>query len=145
MLVTGYNLVRGQAVAAFHEAFARRYKRPAPQTVSLVSLLRHIERRERLPHQVAQVTGLPALWRVCDDGDGAARMLFGLLLQRMNWMQNWNPYLYFVLPDEVTFNHGAHLQLRLGPDLYADMTAVFGHMRQMSSDHYHHTFTVSQV
>jgi hypothetical protein len=145
MLMTGYNLARGRAVVAFREAFTNRYGRPQPQAVSIVELLRHIERKERLPHKVVEVTGFPDLWRVCGDHEGLGRMLFGLFFRRMNWMQNWNPYIYFVLPEAVTFNNAAHLGLRLAPGVYADMTEVFGQMRQVMSDHYHHNFTVSQV
>ncbi len=145
MLMTGYNLVRGPAVEAFREGVTRRYSLPEPETVSVVALLRAIERKDRLPHKVVQVTGFPELWRVCEDREGVGRLLFGLFFRRMNWLQNWNPYIYFVLPDEVTFNDAAHLYLRLSSDVYADMTAVFGQMRQVSSDHYHHNFTVSQV
>jgi len=145
MLMTGYNLVRGPAVEAFRATLTHRYHRPEPETLSAVALLRHIERKERLEHKVIQVTGFPDLWRVCDDDEGLARMLFGFFFRRMNWLQNWNPYIYFILPADVTFNNAAHLYLRLSSDVYADMTAVFGQMRQVSSDHYHHNFTVSQV
>ena len=145
MLMTGYNLVRGRAVDEFRAAFTHRFSLPEPETMSAISLLRHIQRQRPLPHKVVQVTGFPDLWRVCPDADGLARMLFWLFFERMNWLQNQNPYIYFILPDEVTFNDAAHLYLRLSPDLYADMTAVFGHLRQITSDHYHHNFTVSQV
>jgi hypothetical protein len=145
MLMTGYNLVRGRAVDEFREAAGRRYGLRQPETLSVIALLRHLERRQVFPHRVVQITGLSALWRVCPDGEGLARMLFDLFFRRMNWLQNQNPYLYFLVPDEVSFSYGQHLSLRLSPDLYADMTAVFGHMRQVSSDHYHHNFTVSQV
>jgi hypothetical protein len=145
MLMTGYNLVRGRAVDEFRAAFTLRFRLPAPETLSVVSFLRHLQRQQPFPHQVVQVTGFPDLWRVCPDADGLARMLFRLFFERMNWLQNQNPYVYFILPDGVTFNEAAHLCLRLSPGLYADVTAVFGHMRQLSSDHYHHTFTVSQV
>lgn len=145
MLQTGYNLVRGQAVAAFRAAFTRRFDQPEPETLSAVSLLRHLYRKSSLPHKVVQVTGFHELWRVCPDPDALTRLLFRLFFERMNWLQNENPYIYFILPDEVTFNDAAHLYLRLSPNLYADMTAVFGHMRQIASDHYHHNFTVSQV
>ena len=145
MLMTGYNLVRGRATVEFREAFARRFRVPEPETLSAVSFLRHVQRQQPLPHQVVQVTGFPDLWRVCSDPDGLARMLFRLFFERMNWLQNQNPYVYFVLPDQVTFNEATHLYLRLSPNLYADVTAVFGHMRQITSDHYHHNFTVSQV
>ena len=145
MLMTGYNLVRGRATAEFRQAFAHRFRVPEPETLSAVSFLRHVQRAQPLPHRVVQVTGFPDLWRVCPDADGLARMLFRLFFERMNWLQNQNPYVYFVVPDPVTFNEATHLSLRLSPNLYADVTAVFGHMRQLSSDHYHHNFTVSQV
>lgn len=145
MLMTGYNLVRGRAVDEFRAAFSRRFDLPEPETLSVISLLRHVQRRQPLLHRVVQVTGFPDLWRVCPDVDGLARVLFRLFFERMNWLQNQNPYIYFVLPDQVTFNAAAHLYLRLSPQLYADITVVFGHMRQISSDHYHHNFTVSQV
>jgi len=63
----------------------------------------------------------------------------------MNWLQGKNYYIYFAVPDQITFQNAMHLHLRLSADLYADMTAVFGHMTQESSDHYHHSFNVSQV
>lgn len=145
MLLTGYNLVRGRAIEEFRAAFAHRFELPAPETLAAVSLLRHLYRKSSLPHQVVQVTGFHELWRACPDHEGLTRLLFRLFFERMNWLQNENPYIYFILPDKVTFNDAAHLCLRLSPDLYADMTAVFGHMRQITSDHYHHNFTVSQV
>jgi hypothetical protein len=53
---------------------------------------------------------------------------------------------YFFVADDVPFQYGQHLTLRLSAGVQADMTAVFlGHTRQISSDHYHHNFTVSQV
>lgn len=142
---TGYNLVRGRVVDEFQDAFRRRYNLPEPETLSAIALLRQIQRQQPLPHKVIQVTGFPDLWRVCPDGDGLARMLFRLFFRRMNWLQNQNPYLYFLVPDEVAFQYGQHLLLRLSADVQANMTAVFGHMRQVSSEHYHHNFTVSQV
>ena len=145
MLMTGYNLVRGRAAVEFRGAFTRRFRVPKPETLSVVSFLRHVQRAQPLPHRVVQVTGFPDLWRVCPDAKGLARMLSRLFFERMNWLQNQNPYVYFVLPDQVTFNESTHLYLRLAPNLYADVTAVFGHMRQITSDHYHHNFTVSQV
>jgi hypothetical protein len=145
MLMTGYNLVRGRAVDGLREAVERRYGLRQPEKLSAIALLRHIERSQPLPHKVVEVTGFPALWRVCPDGEGLGRMLFDLFFRRMNWLQNQNPYLYFLVPDDVTFSYGQHLSLRLSPDLYANMTTVFGHMRQVSSEHYHHNFTVSQV
>lgn len=146
MLMTGYNLVRGRAVQDFRDAFRRRFQMPEPETLSAISLLRQIQRKRSLPHRVVQVTGFPDLWRVCpQESDDLARMLFRLFFKRMNWLQNQNPYIYFVLPDRVTFNDATHLCLRIAPDVYADMTEVFGHMRQISSDHYQHNFTVSQV
>jgi hypothetical protein len=145
MLMTGYNLVRGRAVDEFRGAFSHRYGLPEPETLSAISLLRQIQRQQPLPHKVVQVAGFPDLWRVCPDGDGLARMLFRLFFEHMNWLQNQNPYLYFLVPDEMHFQYGQHLTLRLSADIQADMTAVFGHMRQISSEHYHHNFTVSQV
>jgi len=145
MLMTGYNLVRGRAAVEFRGAFTRRFRVPEPETLSVVSFLRHVQRAQPLPHRVGQVTGFPDLWRVCPDAKGLARMLSRLFFERMNWLQNQNPYVYFVLPDPVTFNEATHLSLRLSPNLYADVTPVFGHMRQITSDHYHHNFTVSQV
>ena len=145
MLRTGYNLVRGRAVDEFRAAFTHRYRLPEPETLSTISLLRHVQREQPFIHKVVQVTGFPDLWRVCPDAEGLTRMLFRLFFDRMNWLQNQNPYIYFILPDDVTFNLATHLHLRLSPHLYADMTAVFGHMQQISSDHYHHTFTVSQL
>lgn len=145
MLMTGYNLVRGRAVDEFRAAFAHRFGQPEPETLSAISLLRHIKRKRPFIHKVVRVTGFSDLWCICPDTDGLARMLFRLFFDRMNWLQNQNPYIYFVLPEKVTFNNAAHLYLRLSPNLYADMTAVFGQMRQISSDQYHHNFTVSQV
>lgn len=145
MLLTGYNLVRGAAVADFRAACQHRFGLAQPETLSAVALLRHIQQQQSLPHQVVQVTGFPDLWRVCSDTAGLTRTLFQLFFARMNWLRGQNPYLYFVLPPEITLNNAAHLDLRLGPDLYADMTLVFGHMRQITSEHYHHDFTVSQV
>lgn len=145
MLMTGYNLVRGRAVDEFQAAFTHRFGLPEPETTSAISLLRYMQRQRPLPHKVVRVIGFPELWRVCPDADNLARTLFRLFFERMNWLQNQNPYIYFILPDEVTFNDAAHLYLRLSPNLYADMTAVFGHLRQITSDHYHHNFTVSQV
>ena len=145
MLLTGYNLVHGRAIEEFRTAFTHRFDLPQPETLSAVSLLRYLHRKSCLPHRVVQVVGFHELWRACPDPDGLARLLSRLFFDRMNWLQNENPFIYFVLPDEVTFNDAAHLCLRLSPDLYADMTAVFGHMRQVTSDHYHHNFTVSEV
>ena len=143
--MTGYNLVRGRAVEEFRAAFTHRFNLPEPETLSAISLLRHIRRKQPFLPQVVQVTGFPNLWRVCPDADGLARMLFRLFFDRMNWLRNHNPYIYFILPDQVTFSDAARLYLRPSPHLYADMTTVFGHLRQISSDHYHHNFTVSQV
>jgi hypothetical protein len=145
MLMTGYNLVRGRAVEGFQTAFTRRYRLPEPETLSAISLLRQIYRQQPFPHKVVQVSGFPNLWRVCPDADALARVFFRLLFEQMNWLQNQNPYIYFLVPEDVAFSYGQHLHLRLSADLYADMTAVFGHMRQISSNHYHHNFTVSQV
>ncbi len=131
MSITGYNLVRGRAVEEFRAAFAHRFELPEPETVSVLSLLRHIQRQQPFPHKVIQVTGFPDLWRVCPDADKLARMLFRLFFEQMNWLQNQNPYIYFLVPEQVAFNYGEHLYLRLSADLYADMTAVFGHMRQI--------------
>jgi hypothetical protein len=145
MLMTGYNLVRGPAVEGFRDAFTHRFDLPRPETLSAIRFLRHVQRRQPFLHKVVEVDGFPDLWRVCPDRDGLGRLLFRLFFQRMNWLQNQNLYIYFVLPDRITFSPGEHLCLRISPDLYGDMTAVFGHMRQVSSDHYHHNFTVSQV
>lgn len=145
MLMTGYNLVRGSAVEDFRDAFTGRFHLPEPETLSVIAFLRHVDRRRSFPHKVVQVTGFADLWQVCPDAESLGRMLFRLFFRRMNWLQNQNPYVYFILPEKVTFNHAAHLYLRLSPNLYADMTAVFGQMTQISSDHYHHNFTVSQV
>jgi hypothetical protein len=70
MLMTGYNLVRGRAVDEFRAAFSRRFDLPEPETLSVISLLRHVQRRQPLLHRVVQVTGFPDLWRVCPDVDG---------------------------------------------------------------------------
>jgi hypothetical protein len=145
MLMTGYNLVRGSALDDFRGTFAHRFDLPEPETFSAIAFLRHVQRRKPFLHKVVQVTGFPDLWSVCPDAEGLGRMLFWLFFKRMNWMQNQNPYIYFVLPDQITLNDATHLYLRLSRENYADMTAVFGHMRRISSDHYHHNFTVSQV
>lgn len=146
MLMTGYNLVRGSAIEDFRAACSHRFGLAQPETLSVTLLLRHIYRQEPLPHRVVQVTGFPDLWRVCPDTVGLTRTLRQLFFeQHMNWLRNQNPYIYFVLSDEITFNNAAHLDLRLAPKLYADMTLVFGHMRQISADHYHHNFIVSEV
>jgi hypothetical protein len=42
MLMTGYNLVRGRAVDEFRAAFSRRFDLPEPETLSAISLLRHV-------------------------------------------------------------------------------------------------------
>jgi len=52
---------------------------------------------------------------------------------------------YTLHPLTTPFNEATHLSLRLSPNLYAGATAIFGHVRQLASDHYHHNFTVSQV
>lgn len=145
MLMTGYNLVRGPAVEGFRDAFTHRFNLPKPETLSAIAFLRHVQRRRPFAHKVVEIHGFPDLWRVCPDAKGLSRMLFRLFFRRMNWMQNQNPYIYFVLPDTITFSAGEHLYLRLSPELYADMTAVFGQLKQVSSNHYHHNFTVSQV
>jgi hypothetical protein len=145
MLMTGYNLVRGPAVREFREAFAHRFNLPRPETLSAIRFLRHVRRRQPFLHKVVEVRGFPDLWRVCPDGEGLGRVLFRLFFRRMNWLQNQNAYVYFVLPDRITFNPGEHLYLRISADVYADMTAVFGHLSQVNSSHYHHNFTVSQV
>jgi len=44
MLMTGCNLVRGQAADEFRAAFTRRFHLPEPETLSAISLLRHIQR-----------------------------------------------------------------------------------------------------
>lgn len=145
MLMPGYNLVRGSAVEDFRDAFVRRFALPEPETLSAIAFLRHVHGQQSFLHKVVQVTGFADLWRVCPDAEGLGRMLFQLFFRRMNWLQNRNLYIYFVLPDAITFNDATHLYLRLSPENYADMTAVFGHMRQITSDHYHHNFTISQV
>jgi hypothetical protein len=147
MLKTGYNLVRGHAITTFREDVAHRFHLPRPATLSIVTLLRHIRRREQLPHKVLQVTGLPDLWRVVPprQHEELANWLRLFLYRRMNWLQGENPYIYFLIPDTVTFDNALHLSLRLSSDIYADMTAVFGHLTQENSEHYHHNFTVSQV
>jgi hypothetical protein len=58
MLMTGYNLVRGRAVDEFREAAGRRYGLRQPETLSVIALLRHLERRQVFPHRVVQITGL---------------------------------------------------------------------------------------
>lgn len=145
MLKTGYNLVRDRALKEFRADVTQRYGLPEPETLSAIALLRAIRREQPLPHPVVQVTGLPDLWRACSNADGLARALFRLLHNHMNWLQGKNYYIYFVVPDNITFQNTTHLYLRLSADLRADMTAVFGHMTQESSDHYHHNFNVSQV
>jgi hypothetical protein len=145
MLMTGYNLVRGSAVEDFRDAFTGRFHLPEPETLSAIAFLRHVHRQRSFLHKVVQVTGFADLWRVCPDAEGLGRILFRLFFKRMNWLRSENPYIYFLLPEGVTFNPGTHLYLRLAPHLYADMTAVFGQMTQISSDHYHHNFTISQV
>ena len=147
MLKTGYNLVRGHAIRDFHADIERRYGLKRPYTLSTIALLRHIHRRQSLPHAVVAVTGFPDLWRFTppDQHDELTRWLYRLCFHRMNWLQNENPYLYVLLPDDVTFQYAAHLQLRLSADVYADMTDVFGHLTQENTAHYHHNFNVSQV
>jgi hypothetical protein len=147
MLKTGYNLVRADAIRAFHDDVEHRYGFDTPFTLSVVRLLRHIQRRAPLPHKVVQITGFPALWAVTPgaEHDPLAQMLYWTFYRRMNWLQNENYYLYFVVPETVTFIDAKHLYLRISSDLYADMTDVFGHLTQESSEHYHHNFSVSQV
>jgi hypothetical protein len=143
--MTGYNLVRGPAVEGFRDAFTHRFNLPEPETLSAIKFLRQVQRRQPFLNKVIGVNGFPDLWRVCPDGEGLGRMLFRLFFRRMNWLQNQNLYVYFVLPDRVTFSAGEHLCLRISADLYADMTDVFGQLKQVTSNHYHHNFTVSQV
>jgi hypothetical protein len=147
MLKTGYNLVHGRAVEAFRADVERRYGYPQPETLSLLALLRRVRRAQPLPHKAMLITGLPALWRLVPQGEHEAlgRMLFRFLQRHMNWLQNQNYYLYFAVPDEVTFNNAGHLYLRFTDGAYADMTMVFGHLTQENSEHYHHNFNVSQV
>jgi hypothetical protein len=145
MLKTGYNLVRGRALEEFRGDVTRRYGLSEPITLSAIALLRAIRCEQPLPQAVVQVTGFPDLWRACPDADGLARTLFRLLSGHMNWLQGRNYYIYFAVSDEVTFQNTTHLYLRSSAELRADMTAVFGHMTQESSDHYHHNFNVSQV
>lgn len=147
MLKTGYNLVSGHAAREFYADVERRFGLLRPVTLSAVALLRHIDRCERLPHSAVAVTGFADLWGVTPVSQHAelSRWLYRLFFHRMNWLQNENPFLYFVMPESVTFQYGAHLQLRLSADIYADMTDVFGHLTQENTAHYHHNFNVSQV
>jgi len=147
MLKTGYNLVREHAIREFHADVERRYGLKRPVTLSAIALLRHIQRSQRLPHPVVAVTGFADLWRAIPPEQHAelSRWLYRLFFLRMNWLQNENPYLYFVLPESVTFQYGANLQLRLSADVYVDMSDVFGHLTQEHTAHYHHNFNVSQV
>ena len=108
-------------------------------------ILRSLLELIRDQSKISITIGFSDLWCICPDTEGIAQMLFRLFLSRTNYLQSQNPYIYFLLPEGVTFNPGTHLYLRLSPHLYADMTAVFGQMAQISSDHYHHNFTVSQV
>jgi len=145
MLKTGYNLVRDRALTEFRADVPPRFGLPEPITLSAIALLRAIRREQPLSHTVVLVTGFPDLWRACSDADGLTHSLFRLLHSYMNWLQGKNYYIYFAVPNEITFQDTTHLYLRLSADLRADMTAVFGHMTQESSDHYHHNFNVSQV
>lgn len=145
MLKTGYNLVRDRALKEFRADVTRRYGLPEPITLSIIALLRAIRRQQSLPHVVVQVTGFPDLWKTCPDSGGLTHAIIRLLHSRMNWLQGKNYYIYFVLPDDITFLNATHLSLRLSADRYADMTALFGHLTQESSDHYHHNFNISSI
>lgn len=85
-----------------------------------------------LSYKIVEMTRVPALWSVCPDSDGLGRMLSELLVQRKNWLQNQDPYLYFLVPDDVAFSYGQHLSLHLLPEPYTNMTTVIGRMRQVS-------------
>ncbi|MGI5818116.1 MAG: hypothetical protein ACOX9R_08460 [Armatimonadota bacterium] len=142
----GYNFLRGRAKREAAE-FLRDWSddRLGAEEMSIVALLRHIERKERLPKPELFVNGFERLWEIMDpeEHDALSRRVQDILSARMNWLNNQNPHICFVLPPDVTFIPGRRLELRLGNGDTIDLYDIFGHFEPGdSTDHYKKGFNV---
>lgn len=142
----GYNFLRGRAKREASE-FLRTWSedRLGAEDISIVALLRHIERKERLPKPELFVNGFERLWEIMDseEHDALSRRVQDILSARMNWLNNQNPHICFVLPPDVTFIPGKRLELRLGNGDTIDLYDIFGYLEQGDSvDHYKKGFNV---
>jgi hypothetical protein len=142
----GYNFLRGRAKREAAD-FLRDWSDDGlgAQEVSVVTLLRHIERKERLPNTYLFVNGFERLWEIMETEDhrGLARRVQDVLSKRMNWLNNQLPHICFVLPPDVSFIPGKRLSLRLRNGDEIDLYDIFGHFEQGDSvDHYRKGFNV---
>ena len=124
------------------ESFRRRYGESDLPAISVVELLRRIERQETLPHECLLVEGFHWLWEVIPDEETLRREVQTVLRRRMNWLQNRQYSVYFTLPADVTFLPGENLSLRLASGRYVDLTRLFGPLVRVSADHYHKPFNI---
>ena len=143
-LRVGYNFVRGAALNDFLQSFSQRFDEPAPTKISVVNFLRQVERRESFPHQCLQVEGFHRLWEVVEEeGELAERLKKVLGGSAADWMMRApSKFIYFVLPHEVSFIVAQHTNIRLPDGRLIDLTPVFGHLSEQSSDHYHKGFNI---
>jgi len=144
-LMMGYNFVRAAGLNEFLQSFNRRFQEPAPEMISVIDFLRHVHRKQRLPHQCVQVEGFDRLFALCDDEEALRREVRAILRRSMNWLQNGGYFIYFALPSETTFNPGEHLCLRVvrrAEPYYLDLELLFGKLQQISADHYHKPFNI---
>jgi len=144
-LMTGYNFVRAGGLNDFLQSFTRRFKKPAPEVISIVQFLRDVRRQAGLPHQCVQVQGFDRLFVICDDDKVLRRDVRDILRREMNWLTNGAYCVYFALPSETTFNQGEHLCLRVPrreEPYYLDLELLFGKLQRISADHYHKPFSI---
>lgn len=140
----GYNFVRGRAKREAAEFLRDWSNGLGPVEMSVVQLLRQIERKEPLPRYLL-VNGFERLWEIVSEDDlhDLSRRIHEILARRMNWLENQTPHICFVLPPEVTFVPERHLSLRLDSGDTIDLYDIFGGLEQReSTDHYWKGFNV---
>ena len=140
-LLHGYNFVRPAAAQRFMGDYRRAHAEAPLVTLSIVELLRRIQRKADLP-RVFAVAGFDDLFRVCPDAKALGRHINRLLHQQRTWLENRALNVYFLLSRNTHFHEARTLVLKLDSEATVDLFSIFGSCAMVAPDHWRSDWAV---
>jgi len=140
-LLHGYNFVRPAAAQRFMSDYRQAHRDTPLATLSIVELLRRVQRQVDLPRAFA-VAGFDELFRLSPDAEPLGRYIHRLLHQQRTWLENRGFNIYFLLSRNSHFHEGRTVVLRLDSGATVDLFSIFGSCTLVGPDHYRSDWSV---